>query len=590
MSPEIIKELYILLGAKEDGQSIARAQKAMGDLASMAKWAAGAVAAVSAAFAAVGKQAFDNAETVDRWRARIGGTAEEVSKLAAAAAALGFEDTLGMEGAVEVAERASDLVRNVKALTGDAGESFKALGFTSVEQLKGADGQMRNALDLFNDVVDRLAKVENAGDRTGIAMRMFGDDVGQKLVPALLELAQAKKDAEDMGAVMSEDDLKMAREMRRAWGKVSLGLRGLGLTIGRTLAPAVKDILGRMGAWLKQNRAWLKLKLERATQLFNRALIATWDIFKTLVADLRPIVRMFGGLENVLKAIAVVLGVVLVYRIGAAAMALGQLGMALMSAAKGAGLLTAFGAILAIKVILIGAAVVALVLILEDLWRGLNGGKSAIFELLDALFNGDPKKKPWWVKVLQDALRPIKELLDGLRKVKKAIEEGDFSEAGKQLIKANARAAAAAITGSAGMDAVDQAIDGVEAGNYGRAAGGVAKAGVGVAARLAVPWAPGVGSAAVHAVEDSWDRGALFQARQWFDPAAPDLKRGPLPSVGNAIKLPSPAPHSGGPRPAPVIHQNNTYNIHGGQPERVQAAAERGTRRGLAEAGRELPR
>lgn len=530
MSPEVIRELFILLGVKEDQASFGRAQKAMGDLVSMAKWAATAVGVVAGAFGAVGKQAFDAAELVERWRTRVGGTAKEVSELAAAAKSLGFEETLALEGAVEVSERASDLIRNVKALKGDAGESFKALGFQSIQDLKDADGKMRRPLELFNEVAARLAKVENAGDRTGIAMRMFGDDVGQKLVPALLELADAKKTAADMGAVMSEDDLKQARDLRRSWGRISLGLRGLALTVGRALAPAMKDLLKTAGAWLKTNRAWLKLKVTRATKLFIRATRAAVNVVRTLVADMRPLLNLVGGLEGALKLLAMALGAVLLYKIGAVAVGVAQLGAALLTAGKAAALTAGASALLAAKIVAIGAVIATAVLALEDLWHGLRGGRSVILELLDAIYEGDPKKQPWWVVALRVALRPIREVLKGLRAIKKELSEpGGFANRAINAGIAGAKAGARAMIPGSGMlfDAYDV----------------------------------------------SKKRGWVQQISSRFDPPAPNFG----------------APLAGGAGLGAVkITQENTYNIHGGHPQEVQAAVERGTRRGLTEAGREM--
>lgn len=521
MSPEVIRELFILLGVKEDQASFGRAQKAMGDLVSMAKWAATAVGVVAGAFGAVGKQAFDAAELVERWRTRVGGTAKEVSELAAAAKSLGFEETLALEGAVEVSERASDLIRNVKALKGDAGESFKALGFQSIKDLKDADGKMRRPLELFNDVAERLAKVENAGDRTGIAMRMFGDDVGQKLVPALLELADAKKAAADMGAVMSEDDLKQARDLRRSWGRVTLGLRGLALTVGRNLAPAMKELLKITGAWLKANRAWLKLKVTRATKLFVRASKAAVGVVRTLVADMRPLLNLVGGLEGALKLLGVVLGAVLLYKIGAVAVGVARFGATVATAAKAAGLLSAAGVVLAAKMAAIGAAVAAGVLALEDLWHGLTGGRSVILELLDAIYKGDPGKQPWWVLALRTALYPLRSLIAGLKQLKAIIGgPGDISEKISKSLKV------------LGTTMVKMSPLGLASGEHLKQ-----------------------------------DRG----------PVVPRFDVAPYSPKPEVI-----------PRYDARITQQNTYNIHGGHPQEVQAAVERGTRRGLTEAGREM--
>ena len=84
--------------------------------------------------------------------------------------------------------------------SGSAAEAFEKLHV----RVEGANGQLRNANDVFYDVVDALGNVKNSTERDALAMSIFG------------------KSAQDLNILISEgsDGLKKYAEQARATGNV----------------------------------------------------------------------------------------------------------------------------------------------------------------------------------------------------------------------------------------------------------------------------------------------------------------------------------------------------------------------------------
>ncbi|MEL6186450.1 MAG: hypothetical protein AAFU79_17650, partial [Myxococcota bacterium] len=159
------------------------------------------------------------------------------------------------EAMKEAGEKSGDLIRNIQKLEGDAGESFKALGFRSVAELKPL-------LDLggagfLDELVKRFEQIENPLDRTGVAMRLFGDEAGEtfgvmlnKGEPALRAIRQR---AIELNRGLSDGDLLEMQQFRATWKRVEGVLVSFSRALGFGALPVVRRFVESLARWLEAN-------------------------------------------------------------------------------------------------------------------------------------------------------------------------------------------------------------------------------------------------------------------------------------------------------------------------------------------------
>ncbi len=98
------------------------------------------------------------------------------------------------------------LINNMQATkngTGEAQEAFQALGVSVID----TDGNLRNAEEVFYELIDALGEVENYTERDAYAMDIFGESA-QKLNPLIVQgserLEELGQEAKDTGYVLSD--------------------------------------------------------------------------------------------------------------------------------------------------------------------------------------------------------------------------------------------------------------------------------------------------------------------------------------------------------------------------------------------------
>jgi hypothetical protein len=105
---------------------------------------------------------------------------------------------------------------------------------------------------------DAMKEVEDEGQRTALAMNIFGSRAGPELVPLLLEGSKGIKalgdEAERLGLVMGEDAAKQSEVFVDRMTDLKAVLTGVKNTIGVTLIPVVQDLVKRFTDWLLVNK------------------------------------------------------------------------------------------------------------------------------------------------------------------------------------------------------------------------------------------------------------------------------------------------------------------------------------------------
>ncbi len=395
-----VRELLIELGIKADHRGLQRfdvgiqkARQGLKTLATTAGVAVGALGALTAAITA-------NASSVARQSREITLLSSVLQVDTNRAQALSFAFSQFGADADDVADAFGTITD--RALDAGAGskafaEDFSLLGI-SVDELRN-----KSPMELFDRFADAMGKTENHAKRVAAAYRVFGDDVGRKLVPMLLNgsdtLNAMQQEFIALGATMDSE----ATAAANAWA-LELGLlQAMGQSLRNMLAtsfiPVLRDVAKAGREWFKRNRFLIKQGFDRWADRSRIAVQKLTSAFKNLDRFVRGRLQ---GWETVLNGIAGSLGLILGVRgfVGVAGI-VGGLSTAFLGLASSIGTILGLG--LGPAILLVAGAFVQiagvvahavaslglLMVIAEDFKVFLEGGDSLIGEFIDLFVDQD---------------------------------------------------------------------------------------------------------------------------------------------------------------------------------------------------------
>lgn len=256
-------------------------------------------------------------------------------------------------------------------------ETFGRLNIQA-KQLKGL-----NPGQIFELMATHIEKAADKSAALSVASQLLGEEAVRQFGPALMQGTAAiramRKEAEELGLVMSDDQLRATKAVSAEWTRLRGVLRGLRNTIVAALAPVLLQVLRGISDWVRANRELIAQRLEQTIRRIGLALesvhrlvqlVGGWDVvfmnvatglgLLTLLANLDKVKGLLTAADILFKGLGVVGGAV--------ATALGIPLAALVGIL--AGLLFYLG---------------LLALALEDAWVFLQGGNSLIGQNLDLL-------------------------------------------------------------------------------------------------------------------------------------------------------------------------------------------------------------
>ena len=227
-------------------------QKLLGGASTAAKWATGVVAgatAVGGAMVSAAKSTAEDMDAIDKASQRLKMGAESYQELAYAAELSGVQMTT-LEAAAK--------------------------------KLEGTDLNMDQALE-------SIYSMETAEERAAAAADLFGESVAYKMTPLLNasaeDMAAMKKEAHDLGIVMSEETVKNGAEMGDMFAKVEKSLGTLKTQLVSEFMPYVMEILD----WLIEN-------LPRIQETVSKLMDALIPIIKPVLNGIMSLIEAFTAL------------------------------------------------------------------------------------------------------------------------------------------------------------------------------------------------------------------------------------------------------------------------------------------------------
>ena len=209
---------------QEVGGKIESAGKALQPLST-------AATGVLAALAGLGYSAVTAADDLNTLAKQTGFSTEEIQKMQYAS------------DLVDVSfESISGAVKKLKSKMDPANETLKALGVSVTD----ADGNLRDATEVFYDSLEALSQVENATERDQLAMDLFGksaDDLAGIIDDGGQALREYGQQAEDLGLILSQETLDDLNAINDTVDTLKANFKGafakLGATLAKTFAPAL---------------------------------------------------------------------------------------------------------------------------------------------------------------------------------------------------------------------------------------------------------------------------------------------------------------------------------------------------------------
>ena len=148
----------------------------------------------------------------------------------------------------------SSMARNIRSMnsaaegTGEVAEAYEALGVSVTD----ADGNLRDSQEVYWQAIDALGEIDDATQRDALSMTLFGR--GAQDLNSLIEvgsegMAEYATQAEEAGAILSEDTLQQFGEFDDVMQEVGSGVDAAKNALGTVLLPVLTE-LGTEGTGL----------------------------------------------------------------------------------------------------------------------------------------------------------------------------------------------------------------------------------------------------------------------------------------------------------------------------------------------------
>lgn len=158
------------------------------------------------------KEAAEGAKEIETFASITGQSEQQVQQMQYASEKLGVSYDRVRDSLKEITNKMQE-AENGSADTAAAFDKLKV-------SLRGQNGELRDAQDVFLDVIDALGDIENQSARDALAMDLMSESA-QELNPMIEAgretIQQYAQAASDMGLVLEEDELKALTEVQSAF-------------------------------------------------------------------------------------------------------------------------------------------------------------------------------------------------------------------------------------------------------------------------------------------------------------------------------------------------------------------------------------
>lgn len=246
------------------------------------------------------KEAAEGAKEIETFASITGQSEQQVQQMQYASEKLGVSYDRVRDSLKEITNKMQE-AENGSADTATAFDKLKV-------SLRGQNGELRDAQDVFLDVIDALGNVENQSERDALAMDLMSESA-QELNPMIEAgretIQQYAQAASDMGLVLKEDELKALTEVQSAFYDLEQQQKATKNQLAAEFAPYLTSFYNDMS---------------EATSAFGQTLedsgiVTAFGSLLEFVGDLIDPASVLGQttlpiLEDALQGVALVLAVI----------------------------------------------------------------------------------------------------------------------------------------------------------------------------------------------------------------------------------------------------------------------------------------
>jgi hypothetical protein len=390
----ILRELLLKLGLDVDEAKFAKGQLAAAALEAGLSKIVDVGKEMVSKFLEVVQETANAGHELEHLAQVTGIGTQELQNLTAAATASGVsaED---VAGGLRILSREMYAAKNGSE---ESGKSFARLGV----KVKGTDGKLRSANEVFLDLADRFSKMPDGAEKTAQAMAVLGRN-GASLIPVLNKGRDGVAELAAQFPNLTEEQIKAGAELVSTQKQIVAITKSLWQQAIAPLLPAINDLLKRYLAWRKENAALMAQKIRQYIGYLITGVNVLARTFRLLVDNSRLVSFALMGLGVALLAFNAV------------------------SIAVAAGTAVAW-ALAAAPFILLAGIIAGIFLLFDDLRTYQQdqekGSKKqhSMFGIFKKQLDGwmqDNPKDPWWlrsikafVKHINDAIKLIQEFDD----------------------------------------------------------------------------------------------------------------------------------------------------------------------------------
>lgn len=367
MAKQIIESLFTQLGFDIDTKELDKFQShvngAKESLYALGKAAVGAATAIGGFVILVAKHLDEAGDFADRY-----------DQSAAAIDELGHAAQLSGSSIAAVTSTVASLTSNIGQAVLGVGRAKMIFEKLNVA-VKNADGSVKSFDEVLYDIADKMQGMSRQ-EAIGFAEKL---GIDASLVPLLLKgrdaIAALRAEAKAFGAV-TEEQTATAGEFMDSYDRTMFVLRRLTNTIAVALMPQVQRVLDGFREWVLTNRDLLRENISEALSVLGKVIGILWDVLSGVLSVITDVVQWLVKFKLVTYLAAFAVAFLIALKVG-------MFFLNLVSAVRAAALMImGFNAAVLLIPALIGAAIIAVGLLIDDFLTWQEGGDSFIGEML----------------------------------------------------------------------------------------------------------------------------------------------------------------------------------------------------------------
>lgn len=334
---DTLDELLVALGFEYDDEGLDNFRTGIDNTLKAVKFLAAGVATLTAATSAL--LVTTNAATDEQ-----GKLAEQTDTTIAQVGALSQAMKIAGDDGNNLASTLTNLAKTTSEAARGTGGGIEAFGLLGI-QLEDTNGELKNTFDLLLEISGQFENISNQqqielADKLGVSSSLRTLQLGRAAIEDLIESAEAI-------GVATEEDAKIAAEFNDSMSNMLAVFKQISRIISRELSPLTTDLVNTFVEWWKVNREIIELSIS----------------------------EYIDDITFAIKLLTVAVGALMGMRLIAHL-------LTLISIMRKLSVVTlAFQLIAVALPTLITAAILALILIVEDLWTAFKGGESVAGDL-----------------------------------------------------------------------------------------------------------------------------------------------------------------------------------------------------------------